>query len=239
MGTPRYMAPEAIRGEKVDARSDLFAAGAILFEMLSGRPAFDGRTMADVIHATRLRTAARIQRLVDRGRGRSRDSSGALQAAVGSLPSAEVMAEELRWAGGWRPKRRAAQAHALTRLVVLPFRILRPDAGDRLSRLQPARRDHDVALRHRIADRPLERGGRALCRRHAGSQGARHRCQRRSRRHGHAAAVGRSDPRGGAAGRSARRHGADLAHGAGHARRSVPSCRTTSRGAWWKPCRCR
>ena len=52
MGTPRYMAPEAVKGETVDARSDLFAAGAILFEMLSGRPAFDGRTIADVIHAT-------------------------------------------------------------------------------------------------------------------------------------------------------------------------------------------
>ena len=34
------------------ARSDLFAVGAILFEMLTGRPAFDGKTIADVIHAT-------------------------------------------------------------------------------------------------------------------------------------------------------------------------------------------
>ena len=38
MGTPRYMAPEQVTGEPVDARSDLFAAGAILFEMLAGRP---------------------------------------------------------------------------------------------------------------------------------------------------------------------------------------------------------
>ena len=43
MGTPRYMAPEQVTGEPVDARSDLFAAGAILFEMLAGRPAFGGR----------------------------------------------------------------------------------------------------------------------------------------------------------------------------------------------------
>ena len=52
MGTPRYMAPEQVTGEEVDARSDLFAAGAILFEMLAGRPAFDGRTVVEVLHAT-------------------------------------------------------------------------------------------------------------------------------------------------------------------------------------------
>ena len=52
MGTPRYMAPEQVNGEAVDARSDLFAAGAILFEMLSGRPAFAGRTVLEILHAT-------------------------------------------------------------------------------------------------------------------------------------------------------------------------------------------
>ena len=52
MGTPRYMAPEQIEGEAVDARGDLFAAGAILFEMLAGRPAFGGRTVVEVLHAT-------------------------------------------------------------------------------------------------------------------------------------------------------------------------------------------
>ena len=38
MGTPRYMAPEQVTGEPVDARTDLFSVGAILFEMLAGRP---------------------------------------------------------------------------------------------------------------------------------------------------------------------------------------------------------
>ncbi|MDP9323318.1 MAG: serine/threonine protein kinase, partial [Acidobacteriota bacterium] len=53
MGTPRYMAPEQVTGDAVDTRSDLFAAGAILFEMLAGRPAFSGRTIVEVLHATR------------------------------------------------------------------------------------------------------------------------------------------------------------------------------------------
>ncbi|MQA29820.1 MAG: protein kinase [Luteitalea sp.] len=52
IGTPHYMAPEQVTGEPVDARSDLFAAGAILFEVLACRPAFAGRTVVEVLHAT-------------------------------------------------------------------------------------------------------------------------------------------------------------------------------------------
>src|SRR5262245_3084920 len=44
MGTAGYMAPEQVRGEVADARADLFATGAMLFEMISGAPAFPGRT---------------------------------------------------------------------------------------------------------------------------------------------------------------------------------------------------
>lgn len=51
MGTPRYMSPEQARGEKPDARSDIFSLGAVLFELVTGRPAFPGTTTAEVFAA--------------------------------------------------------------------------------------------------------------------------------------------------------------------------------------------
>lgn len=51
MGTPRYMSPEQARGQKTDARSDVFSLGAVLFEMISGHPAFPGETTAEVFAA--------------------------------------------------------------------------------------------------------------------------------------------------------------------------------------------
>jgi serine/threonine protein kinase/tetratricopeptide (TPR) repeat protein len=47
MGTIGYMSPEQVRGQAVDQRSDVFALGAILYEMASGRRAFQGETAAD------------------------------------------------------------------------------------------------------------------------------------------------------------------------------------------------
>jgi Tol biopolymer transport system component len=51
MGTAGYMSPEQVRGKPTDARSDIFAFGAILYEMLSGKRAFHGDSAADTMSA--------------------------------------------------------------------------------------------------------------------------------------------------------------------------------------------
>jgi serine/threonine protein kinase/tetratricopeptide (TPR) repeat protein len=127
IGTPRYMAPEQVTGELVDARSDLFAAGAIMFELLAGRPAFGGTNVVEILHATLYEqppalTGSPAVAAVDR----------VIRHALAKRPaertaSADAMAEELRAVRGLDGDDTRALARALTRLVVLPFRVLRPD----------------------------------------------------------------------------------------------------------------
>ena len=51
LGTFQYMSPEQVEGREADARSDIFALGSVLYEMATGKRAFDGKTTASVIAA--------------------------------------------------------------------------------------------------------------------------------------------------------------------------------------------
>ena len=49
-GSPKYMSPEQITGQKPDGRSDIFSLGAVLYEMLAGRPAFAGDDLSSILY---------------------------------------------------------------------------------------------------------------------------------------------------------------------------------------------
>jgi serine/threonine-protein kinase len=76
LGTAAYMSPEQARGKSVDRRTDIWAFGCVLYEMLTGRKAFDGETVTDVLAAVVTRdpdwslipaqTPARIRELLRR-----------------------------------------------------------------------------------------------------------------------------------------------------------------------------
>src|SRR5204863_5780803 len=51
VGTAAYMSPEQARGHSVDRRADIFAFGCVLYEMLTGQPAFRGDTVSDILAA--------------------------------------------------------------------------------------------------------------------------------------------------------------------------------------------
>jgi serine/threonine protein kinase len=128
VGTPRYMAPEQWADSPPDPRSDVFTTGSLLFEMLTGSPAFAGDDLVQVYHnimsshppplAGSAVTAA-VDVVIHRALEKRPDDR---------YSTADAMAQALRSAvtlvsTGTQP----APVRASTRLIALPFRMLRAD----------------------------------------------------------------------------------------------------------------
>jgi len=116
MGTVSYMSPEQARGERVDARTDIFSLGVVLYEMVAGRKPFDGETNTEVVKAifekeppplSQSAPAAPLplQRVVDRAMQKDRENRyqtaaemlGDLQSLEESLARAEPRLSRRAW----------------------------------------------------------------------------------------------------------------------------------------------
>src|SRR6266852_3353859 len=64
VGTLQYMAPEQLEGKEADVRSDIFAFGAVLYEMVTGKSAFSGKTPASIVAAILASTPAPVATLL-------------------------------------------------------------------------------------------------------------------------------------------------------------------------------
>ena len=115
MGTAAYMSPEQARGEAVDGRADLFSLGAVLYEMVTGRPAFSGDTASAILRAIVNDTPPSpravnphvpaalesvIMRLLAKDRGARHQQASAVGLELQRLAS-EVDAGSHRWLGRW------------------------------------------------------------------------------------------------------------------------------------------
>ena len=119
-GTPSYMSPEQIRGEPIDGRSDQFALGCVLFEMLTGTKAFGGDSVSSVIFRVVHESpgggavassdipepfAAVVTRALSKNPAERFPSAGefaeALRRAAGTLPVAAASSRDRGWSSAW------------------------------------------------------------------------------------------------------------------------------------------
>lgn len=124
IGTPQYMSPEQLQGAPLDARSDTFALGAVLFEMLSGRPAFSGRTVPELFHRIVFEQPPSIAQPAP---VRAVVSRALAKRPADRFHSAAAMADQLRPLVSVPQVDVTDAAPNPSRIIVLPFYQHRPD----------------------------------------------------------------------------------------------------------------
>ena len=133
IGTPRYMSPEQVSGEGVTPRSDLYAVGLLLFEMIAGRGPFDNlRGQTEIMMAHLSRTPPPLSKFAELPEGLEAVVAQALAKSSEDRPScAGAMAETLlRWAGPRLPGawRNVSEAVVLREeKATPPERVVRSD----------------------------------------------------------------------------------------------------------------
>ena len=126
--TPAYMAPEQLSGQPSDARADLFTVGIVLYEMITGNSPFAGANMIQTMHAILndrppVLTGSSTVDAVDRIIQRSLEKRPAAR-----YQSAREMTDDVRNAMATSDvSGEVPVARPVTRLVVLPLRVLRSD----------------------------------------------------------------------------------------------------------------
>jgi eukaryotic-like serine/threonine-protein kinase len=129
MGTVSYMSPEQARGEKLDARSDLFSLGVVFYEMLTGRPAFAGNTSAIIFEQLFNKVVDSPARLNPRPKELDSVVYGLLEKSrdlrTSSARDLKISISRIRRDSGARSAARLDSQEKS--IVVLPFENLSPD----------------------------------------------------------------------------------------------------------------
>jgi eukaryotic-like serine/threonine-protein kinase len=148
VGTVAYMSPEQVRGESLDARTDLFSLGVVLYEMATGRLAFDGNTTGVIHEAILNRTPTpvrqlnpevppKLEEIINRALEKDRDlryqTASDLRADLQRLSRDTVFATDaslhptvpdLKGQAGWRPRTAAIGAFALATAILAAWLLM-------------------------------------------------------------------------------------------------------------------
>jgi eukaryotic-like serine/threonine-protein kinase len=127
VGTPFYMAPEQALGQPITAAVDLFAAGVILHEMLTGQRPFGGDSTPEALYAIVNEQPASLGGAPEAERLDAVLARALQKEPANRFATAAEMAEALRAIQSGTPLATAPPVRTVTRLIVLPFRMLVPD----------------------------------------------------------------------------------------------------------------